>query len=54
MDFEDTIVWSRVIGLILFMSMFVVFCAWAYRPGGRKAYEDAGRIPFRAPEEKQP
>ncbi|RJF90075.1 cbb3-type cytochrome c oxidase subunit 3 [Oleomonas cavernae] len=32
--------------------MFVVFCTWAYRPGARGNYEDAGRIPFRAPEEE--
>ena len=52
MEFQETLVISQIVGLILFLSMFVVFCAWAYRPGARPTYEDAGRIPFRAPEEE--
>lgn len=51
MEFEETLILSRVLGLILFMALFIVFCFWAYRPGARNHYEDAGRIPFRAAEE---
>ncbi len=51
MDYEETLVVSRIVGLILFFALFVAFCAWTYRPGSRRTYEDAGRIPFRGPEE---
>lgn len=52
MEYQTVLVLSRIVGLVLFIAMFVVFCAWTFRPGARRIYEDAARIPFRAPEEK--
>ncbi|MCF4165690.1 cbb3-type cytochrome c oxidase subunit 3 [Zavarzinia compransoris] len=47
MDFYDTLVWSRILGLAIFFGLFAVFVFWSYRPGGRRYYDDAAQVPFR-------
>jgi len=48
MDYESALVWSRVIGLLIFMGLFLAFLGWSYRPGSRRYYQDAAEVPFKA------
>ncbi|MFA5121096.1 cbb3-type cytochrome oxidase subunit 3 [Zavarzinia sp.] len=52
MDFDEALVLSQIVSTVLFFGLFIIFTVWAYRPGGRRVYEDAARIPFDAAEEK--
>ena len=46
MAFDDLVVLSRVIGLVLFLTLFIGMLAWVFRPGSRRVYEDGAQIPF--------
>jgi len=46
MNFYDALVWSRIIGILLFFGLFITFVLWSYRPGGKRIYDAAARIPF--------
>lgn len=46
MEFYDALVLSRVVGLIIFFGLFLVFVLWSYRPGGKRYYDAAANLPF--------
>jgi cbb3-type cytochrome oxidase subunit 3 len=46
MPFDDLIALTRVIGLILFLGLFLGMLAWVFRPGSRGVYEAGARVPF--------
>ncbi|MDT0574943.1 cbb3-type cytochrome c oxidase subunit 3 [Croceicoccus sp. F390] len=33
-------------GLIFLAGVFVLLCAWVFRPGSRRHYDDAAMLPF--------
>jgi len=39
--------------LLAMMTFYIAACLWAFRPGGRRANEDAAGIPFRNDGEAQ-
>ncbi|MCW0182687.1 cbb3-type cytochrome oxidase subunit 3 [Zavarzinia sp.] len=46
MNYYDALVWSRIIGILIFFGLFLTFVLWSYRPGGKRIYDAAARIPF--------
>jgi len=46
MPFEQLVSLTRVIGLVLFLAIFLGVLAWVFRPGSRRIYEAGARIPF--------
>ena len=42
---------AGMIGLIIFFLFFCGLLIWLFRPGSKKHYEDAGKIPLQEDEE---
>lgn len=59
MNFNEMMLLSKEISLVLFFLFFVGVLYWAFRPGNRKRFEDAGRMILKdddvnEPQEKTP
>ncbi len=46
MSFEELVALTRVIGLAVFLMMFLGVLVWVFRPGSRQVYDANARIPF--------
>jgi cbb3-type cytochrome oxidase subunit 3 len=46
MPFEDLVSVTRVIGLVVFLALFVGMLVWVFRPGSRRVYEADAQLPF--------
>lgn len=53
MDYESFRHAADSYGLLYLMTLFVCVVAYAFRPGGRKASDDAANIPFRGDDNRQ-
>ena len=38
---------AGAIGLVFFMTFFIVMSFWTYRPAAKKSIEDCAQIPFK-------
>ncbi len=47
MDYETLRIFADSWGLVYLTVVFVAVVLWAFRPGGKKHYEDAANIPFK-------
>jgi cytochrome c oxidase cbb3-type subunit 4 len=47
MEFHDVKALSGSIGLAFFFLFFLGVLIWTFRPGSRKRYDAAGRIPLK-------
>jgi cbb3-type cytochrome oxidase subunit 3 len=52
MTYETLLVWSKIAGLLLFLSMFLGVLAWLCRPGAGRRLQAHAEIPFRCDDEK--
>ena len=47
MSFEEVRALAGIVGLIFFLVFFLGVLAWTFRPGSRRKFEDASRIPLK-------
>ena len=47
MSFEEVRALSGIAGLLFFLVFFLGVLAWTFRPGSRRKFEDASRIPLK-------
>lgn len=47
MSFEEVRALSGTVGLIFFLALFLGVLVWTFRPGSRRKFDDASRIPFK-------
>ena len=53
MDYDSFRHAADSLGLLYLMTLFICVVAYAYRPGGQKATNDAANIPFRDDDDRQ-
>jgi len=46
MPYEELVAVTRVIGLVVFLALFLGVLVWVFRPGSRRIYEAGAQIPF--------
>ncbi len=47
LDYHSMRAFADSWGLVYMMAVFVLVVVWVFRPGGRKASDEAARIPFK-------
>lgn len=47
MSFEEIRTLSGTVGLIFFLAFFLGVLVWTFRPGSRRKFEEASRIPLK-------
>lgn len=47
MTYDDVVSFSGSAGLIFFMVLFAVVLIYALKPGNKRKFDDAARIPFK-------
>jgi cbb3-type cytochrome oxidase subunit 3 len=54
MAFEELVSVTRVIGIVVFLGLFLGMLVWVFRPGSRRIYDAGAQIPFADDTQRDP